>query len=135
MGDQRIPRGRSPSLRQRSSPQLMTLLVLVEHQTESKLILFECALLVKPQSCRAGESFLQVKHAYEMQQRRERPRHRGILSSSSAVDPGGGEPVGAVAATLVSSDPGRSPPRVTEGVLFRWEIKRLRPAPLPHTHT
>lgn len=36
-----------------------------------------------------------------------------------------------VVGTLVSSDPVRSLPRVTEGVLFRWEIESLNPAPPP----
>lgn len=40
-----------------------------------------------------------------------------------------------VVVTLVSSDPVRSLPRVTERVLFRWEIESLHPAPSHHTHT
>lgn len=36
-----------------------------------------------------------------------------------------------VVVTLVSSDPVRSLPRVTEGFLFRWEIESLHPAPPP----
>lgn len=36
-----------------------------------------------------------------------------------------------VVVTLVSSDPVRSLPRVTEGFLFRWEIESLHPAPQP----
>lgn len=78
---------------------------------------------------------LKVKHAYEMKQQRKTPRHREFLSSGSAVDPRDGELVGVVV-TLVSSDPVRSPPRVTERLLFRGGIESLHPASLPpHTHT
>lgn len=80
---------------------------------------------------------LKVKHAYKMKQKQEQPRHREFLSFSPAVDSRGGELVGVVV-TPVSSDPVRSLPRVTERVLFLWEIESLHPpsCPLPpHTRT